>query len=104
MPNQKARLEEQAKRIRDAVVAHYLETGKPAEAPELAKRLGWSVAKVRRLLDELHGPKGVMAYQETRVSYSRSYPGMEAGAHKVWTYAPALWLLRDIILALEKKE
>lgn len=88
--------------IRDAVVAHYLETCKPADAKDLAARLGWSVGKVRRIIaDECHGAaSGTHAEQDHRASHSRNYPSMgPVGAHRVWVYYPSLAHLRDIILA-----
>lgn len=87
--------------IRDAVVEAFLETGKALAAPEIAKRLGWSVSKVRRVMAENGGcVRGLQTYQEHRPSESRNYPGMLTGAHKVWLYKPSLEALRALVLEL----
>lgn len=98
--------EQQAKKdsnefaIRNAVVEGYLETGKCLDAKDIAARLKWSESKVRRVLDEAHGaPNGIMASQDHRESFSKYYRSFQSGAHKVWVYAPALWLLRDMLNA-----
>jgi hypothetical protein len=84
--------------LRDAVVEGYLETGKALDVPAIAARLRWSQSKVRRVLDEAHGaPNGLHAFQDYRESFSASYPSMAVGGHKVWMYAPATWLLRDMV-------
>jgi hypothetical protein len=87
-------------KIRDAITEGYLETGKSLDVPAIAARLRWSESKLRRIMDLLHGsPEGVHAYQDHRESSSRSYPGMTVGGHRVWVYAPALWHLRNLLLA-----
>lgn len=87
--------------IRDAVTEHYLETCKPADAKDIAERLGWSVGKVRRIIgDECHGAaEGTLASQEHRESHSRSHRMIAVGAHRVWVYYPALIHLRAMLLA-----
>lgn len=86
--------------IRDAVVAHYLETGKAVDTADLAERLGWSVAKVRRVINDNHGSVlGISPFQDERASYSKSYRGMQAGSHRVWVYQPTLLHMRELLLA-----
>jgi hypothetical protein len=92
--------------IRDAVTEHYLATGKPADTKELADCLGWSVTKVRRIInDECHGAAvGTNPCQETRESYSMSYGNIATGGHRVWVYYPTLWHLRDLVLNAKGRE
>jgi hypothetical protein len=87
--------------ICSAVVEAFLETGKALDAPEIAKKLGWSESKVRRIL-RAHGGSvdGVAVREEGRASYSRAYRGMEAGAHRVSVYRPTLEALRALVLEL----
>jgi len=90
-----------------AIIGAYLATGKDLTARELAARIGWPESKVRRYLTAGPGggpPDGIRTFSEARTSYSRDYPGMEAGAHKVTTYGPTRERLRDFILLLQKIE
>lgn len=69
-----------------AVTEGYLETGKMLNVPTIATRLGWSESKVRNVLTLCAGgvPKGLMAHRDGNG----------------YLYAPALWHLRDLLLAL----
>jgi hypothetical protein len=92
--------DENAVLIRDAVVAHYLETGGDIDAQGLAARLGWSATKVRKVINDNHGSvPGVHPYEDQRHSYSRNFPDMAIGSHKVWVYRPQLSYLRELLLA-----
>jgi hypothetical protein len=87
------------------IIGAYLQTGKDQTAAELAGRSGWPLSKVRRYLTAGPGgapPDGVRAFHEARTSYSRDFPGMEAGVHRVTTYGPTREKLRDWILMLER--
>jgi hypothetical protein len=87
--------------IRDAVVEAFLEAGKALDASEIARRLGWSVSKVRRVMGDNGGcVRGLQTYQDHRPSESRNYPGMVTGSHKVWLYKPSLEALRALVLEL----
>jgi len=90
-----------------AIIGAYLATGKDLTARELAARMCWTESKVRRYLTAGPGggpPDGIRAFKEARTSYSRDYPGMEAGVHQVTTYGPTRERLRDFILLLQKIE
>jgi len=79
-------------KILEAVTESYLETGKGLDAPALAARLQWSEGKVRRCLDELRGaPNGVSTRRE-----------LNDNQRNTWFYYPALWHLRDVILAMRE--
>lgn len=87
--------------VRDAITEGYLETGKPLDVAQIARRLARSQSAVRRVIDEAHGAvEGTTARQESRPNQSRSYAGIVVGAHKVWTYVPTLWALRAMVLDL----
>lgn len=90
-----------ALQIRSTVVEAFLESGKALDAAQIAERLGWSVTKVRRVLNDAHGcVEGLETYQDTRESHSRNFPGFTQGAHKVWVYRPTLSTLRALVLEL----
>lgn len=92
------------RQLRDAVVEAYLETGKALDVKEIATRMGWSESKVRKVFTAAGGcVTGLDLRQEGRESYSRNYPGMTAGAHKVWVYMPTRQTLREMILQLRGK-
>lgn len=85
--------------VRRAVVDHYLKTGNSADAPTIAAGLGWPERKVREVLRLNFGAiPGTHAQQEARASYSKNYPGMQSGSHRVWCYLPSLSTLREIIV------
>lgn len=90
--------------LRDAVVAAYLETGRDQTVAEIAVRTGMSEAKVRKhLTDHVGFPAdGLQRREESRTSYSKSYPAMEAGAHKVTTYGPSREYLRGLLNAARR--
>lgn len=99
-------IESQARgqQIRDVVTEAYLETGRCLDVQGIATLLKWSESKVRRVLDECRGcPDGLHARQEHRESKSKNYTWVTTGAHRVWVYEPALWYLRDMILAERAK-
>lgn len=86
--------------IADAVTARYIETGEPSTVANIATALAWSESKVRKTIADANGfVPGVSMHEESRTTYSRSYPGMEHGARKVATYSPTREALRAIILA-----
>jgi transposase-like protein len=89
--------------IADAIVALYLETGHDPDAPTIATRAGCSVGTVRRLARD-HSFPGCLPRTEWRQSYSRDYPGFEAGAHKVTVYGPTRETLRQLVLAKSAQE
>lgn len=87
-PEQALELGEEVSR---AVLAHYLDTGDAADAWDLAKRLGWSEAKVRRVINANFGAvKGTDAVRASRPKYAKY--------SVVWCYRPQLNVLRKIIL------
>jgi hypothetical protein len=88
----------QARAIRDAATRIFLETGRDSTAAELAEALGWSVSRVRSVVQKNHGSvPGLHPRRESRVTYSRMYPGFESGSHTVWVYGPTREHLRDLI-------
>lgn len=87
--------------LRDAIVAHYLETGNDCTVKEIAARLTWSESKVRKLLNDAHGfcVEGLHVSEETRTSYSTHYTMFAQGAHKVAVYGPTRRYLRELLNA-----
>jgi hypothetical protein len=86
--------------LRAAVTEHYLETNKPVDAAQLAERLGWAPAKIRRIMAD--GLAGVSSETEMRASYSKNYRGFQSGAHKVAVYYPTISHLRTLVLEARK--
>lgn len=86
--------------LTEGVIAHYLRTGEDATVAELATDLGWSEAKVRRVLATAPGgvPEGLYAEARTRQSHSRNYRYMAAGTHRVMVYGPHRSTLRALLL------
>jgi len=87
--------------VRSAIVAMFLETGEDVTIKVIAARLGWTETKTRRHLtgDDGFLPDGIQQREAGRTSYSKDYPGTEAGAHKVSVYGPTRAFLREIITA-----
>lgn len=84
----------------EAITARYIETGEHSTVANIATALACSESKVRKAIADANGfVPGVTMHEESRPTYSRSYPGMEHGARKVWTYSPTREALRAIILA-----
>ena len=48
-------------------------------------------------------PRGVVIGEDSRESYSRNYPGMHAGYHKVTVYQPTMDALRQAVLTARKQ-
>lgn len=87
-----------AAELRDIITIHYLQTGKDGNVKMLAKWSDRSVSWIRRVLTETHGcPTGCTCNEDSIQTYSRSYPNMEHGARKVWTYFPRRETLRKLI-------
>ena len=47
--------------------------------------------------------RGVVIGEDSRESYSRNYPGMHAGYHKVTVYQPTMDALRQAVLTARKQ-
>jgi len=82
-----------SKDIASAIAAYVLQAwvdGKDGvAADEIAAGLGVPVGRVRRAINDGHGTvRGVRYAQGERVTYSRNYPGMQAGVVKVGIYYP----------------
>lgn len=88
--------------VRAAIVDAFIEKGEAIDAKAIAERMGVSVGVVRaRINGDAHGcPRGCDTWETWRTSFSKDYPGMESGAHRVWVYAPARETLRQRILEL----
>jgi AraC-like DNA-binding protein len=97
-------MEAKTEALETAVIEAYLETGEGLCVKQIAARLGWSESTVRGVIDHHHGitPR-LRCYQDARTSYSKDYPGMSAGVHKVWAYIPGRDTLRQMVLDLRKK-
>lgn len=87
--------------LRDAIVAHYLETGNDCTVKEIATKLQWSESKVRKLLNDAHGfcVEGLRVSEESRTSYSTHYTMFAHGAHRVAVYGPTRAYLRGLLNA-----
>lgn len=86
-------------RIFQAAMALFLQDGKDHTAQEIATHLGWGVDRVRKHLGGQNGfLEGLRVEEEYRSRYSRSYPHMQAGHHKVSVYGPSREALRATIL------
>lgn len=86
--------------LADRVIDLYLDRGEYLTVKEIAEAVGVSESIVRRrLLDEsaFLRDSRLTHRREGRASYSRDYPGMEFGAHQVWTYGPTMDCLRSMV-------
>lgn len=87
-------------KIADVVYVAFMETGDDIDVKEIAKRIGWSESKIRRVMSDNHGvPRGVTVSDESRPTYSRSYPTMQSGYVKVNVYGPTRSEMRRRMLA-----
>lgn len=84
----------------DAVVRMFMADGRDHSIKEVAAALGWSESRVRRAITSAPGgrPDELDSSVDYRTSYSRDYPTMEAGAHKVRLYGPTRQTLREMLL------
>ena len=86
--------------VRNAVVSLYLKTGEPVSIAEIAKHLECGAPRVRSLMSEAHGViSGLDISQAERESYSKDYPMMQVGYHRVYVYSPSKSTLRALVLA-----
>lgn len=77
----------------------YLKDGTDHTAIEIAHHMAYPIAAVRRVINAAHGcPYGLRCDQVSRESFSRDYPDMQKGYHKVWVYGPDRDTLRKKLL------
>lgn len=90
--------------VRSAVIEGWLETGQGLSAEDIAQRIGGNAASVRRMMAKSHGCiKGLIAGEDWRPSYSKSYTHIQTGSHKVWVYRPTGDTLRIMIQELRQQ-
>lgn len=89
--------------LRDAIVRYFIEKGDDATVHEIAVFIGWTDAKVRRVLDNSFGvPPGIVMNKTSCHSTSGDNPGKQSGSRRVRTYGPSRETLRDVIVASRK--
>lgn len=82
-----------------ATVDLFIETGKDSTATEIAAKIGCKSAAVSAIFRENHGLiPGLRVDEEYRASYSKNYPSMQTGAHKVFVYGPTRDTLREMLI------
>lgn len=83
-----------------AALQLFMSDGEDHTIREIAEAMGWPEAKVRRAIASAPGgtPRELRYSESHRASYSRNYPGMQAGAHKVALYGPTREWLRELLL------
>jgi hypothetical protein len=79
--------------LRDAIVTMFLTDRNDHTVKEISAHLGWSEARVRRLITDDSGCgyelDGIVSSAEYRDSYSRDYPMYRTGkTHRVTVYGP----------------
>ena len=93
---------EKGEEIRDAVLAHYLETGKAATVKEIAGRVSFSESTVRKVMTS-KPHYGVVAGTDITSKeiecYSRDYPGMISGYRNVDAFVPSRSYMAEVIKA-----
>jgi transposase len=89
-----------AETIRDAVTRHYITTGKSSTIKDIAEQTCRSEATVRKVLNASGGAVQGTGYGEASVpTFSKDYPMMQVGSHKVAVFAPTMDHLREMIQA-----
>lgn len=85
-----------------AATVYYLERREDPTAKELSAALGWSEARVRRVLAACPGgvPDQLELRRETRPTYSTDYPMMQVGSTRVWTYGPSRQHIAGVLKAM----
>ena len=83
--------------LKNAILSSYIKTGSDVTVADLAGLVGKSESTVRKVINDAHGIPGCCMSQEGRTSYSKSFRGMESGAHMVWVYGPSRETLRKLI-------
>ena len=83
-----------------AVMDYFIRYGKSCTIKELAVHMQRGDAWVRKVMNDNHGcTRGSVVSEESRESFSKSYPSMQAGYHKVICYQPAMESMRQMIIA-----
>ena len=82
-------------KIFQAAMALFLRDGKDHTAQEIADRLGWSVARVRKNLNDKNGFfAGLRSVEEQRPRYSTNYTYRQVGTYTITVYGPTREALR----------
>ncbi|MCX7255685.1 MAG: hypothetical protein NTZ64_02870 [Polaromonas sp.] len=83
-----------------AVMAYFIKHGRACTAKELAEHMERGEQWVRKVMSDNHGcTRGSIICEESRESYSKSYPSMQMGYHKVTCYQPTMESMRQTIIA-----
>lgn len=83
-----------------AIMSYFLQHGRACTIKELAEHMSRSERWLRKVMSDNHGcTRGSVVVDESRESFSKSYPGMQMGYHRVTCYQPTMASMRAAILA-----
>lgn len=94
--NSKVSNDKKARVVR-AIMDVYMETGEPTDAATIATRCGMSAAQVVNCIvdSQKFVAEGVEMTEVSRPSYSKNYPMISTGSHRVRVFAPTREAVRQ---------